>query len=78
MVIEISLPRNFLVKKQRRALPFARKVKHCFGGKVNKSGAKGERPVSEASDGLIGDQAAKFSSQSFDLAELLSDTFKQC
>ena len=69
---------NFPTRNKRRALPFARKVKHCFRGEVNKSGAKGRRPVSEVSDGLVGNHAAKFSSQSFDFSELLSDTFKQC
>src|SRR5690349_18244209 len=30
-----------------------------------------------SSNSLVGDQAAKFSSQSFDLGELLSDAFKE-
>ena len=76
MVVEIYLPRNFLIRN-KACFTIREEGKALLWGGVNKPGAKAARPVIETSDGLVGDHAAKFSSQSFDFGELLSDTFKQ-
>ena len=76
MVSEI-LPRNFSRQETKACFTVREEGKALLWGDVNKSGAKGGARVREVSDGLVGDHAAQFRSQSFDLAELLSDTFKQ-
>lgn len=58
----------FTVREEGKAL---------LWGDVDSQARKAERPVREASDGLVGNHAAKLSSQSLDFTKLLSDTFKQ-